>query len=66
MEISPYLRLMVQRDGSDLYFSSGACPHIRIKGHTVAIGEKKLSSADVSGLAFSIMNGIRRRMSSRS
>jgi hypothetical protein len=32
MELTPYLRLMVQRRGSDLYFSTGACPHIKISG----------------------------------
>ena len=56
MELAPYLRLMVQRNGSDLYFSTGACPHIKISGQTVAIGEQKLGSGDVSALAYSIMS----------
>ena len=56
MEIAPYLRLMVQRNGSDLYFSTGACPHVKISGQTVAIGDKKLVAGDVSSLAYSIMN----------
>ena len=56
MELSPYLRLMVQRNGSDLYFSTGACPHIKISGQTVAIGETRLGAGDVSGLAYSIMS----------
>jgi twitching motility protein PilU len=47
---------MVQRNGSDLYFSTGACPHIKIAGQTVAIGETPLGSGDVSKLAYSIMN----------
>ncbi|MGB5773467.1 MAG: type IV pili twitching motility protein PilT, partial [Sedimenticolaceae bacterium] len=56
MELAPYLRLMVQRAASDLYFSTGACPHVKINGQTVAIGDKPLNSGDVSGLAYSIMN----------
>ncbi|MGB5453989.1 MAG: PilT/PilU family type 4a pilus ATPase [Sedimenticolaceae bacterium] len=56
MELAPYLRLMVQRNGSDLYFSTGACPHIKISGQTVAIGEQKLGAGDVSALAYSIMS----------
>ena len=44
MELAPYLRLMVQRNGSDLYFSTGACPHVKINGQTVAIGEQKLEA----------------------
>ena len=56
MEIAPYLRLMVQRNGSDLYFSTGTTPHVKISGQTVAIGDKALGPGDVSALAYSIMN----------
>jgi len=56
MELAPYLRLMVQRNGSDLYFSTGAAPHVKISGQTVAIGDKPLATGDVSSLAYSIMN----------
>jgi len=47
---------MVQRNGSDLYFSTGTAPHLKIGGQTVAIGDKTLASGDVSSLAYSIMN----------
>ncbi len=56
MELAPYLRLMVQRNGSDLYFSTGACPHVKINGQTAAIGETKLEQGVVSQLAYSIMS----------
>ena len=56
MELAPYLRLMVQRNGSDLYFSTGAVPHIKIAGVTMPIGEQKMGPGDVSKLAYSIMN----------
>jgi len=56
MELAPYLRLMVQRNGSDLYFSTGAAPHVKISGQTVAIGEKKLAPGDVGKLAYSVMS----------
>lgn len=56
MELAPYLRLMVQRDGSDLYFSTGACPHVKINGVTAAIGEQKMASGEVSKLAYSVMS----------
>ena len=29
MEIAPYLKLMVQKNGSDLFFSTGAAPHMK-------------------------------------
>ena len=56
MELAPYLRLMVQRNGSDLYFSTGACPHVKIAGQTVAIGDQPLGQGSVSKLAYSVMN----------
>ena len=56
MELAPYLRLMVQRDGSDLYFSTGACPHVKINGVMAAIGEDKLATGEVSKLAYSVMS----------
>ncbi|MCB1801770.1 MAG: pilus assembly protein PilU, partial [Gammaproteobacteria bacterium] len=56
MELAPYLRLMVQRNGSDLYFSTSAVPHIKISGQTIAVGDQKMGVGDVSQLAYSIMN----------
>ena len=56
MELGPYLRLMVQRSGSDLYFSTGACPHVKINGITAAIGENPLAPGEVNKLAYSVMS----------
>jgi twitching motility protein PilU len=56
MELAPYLRLMVQRNGSDLYFSTGAKPHIKISGQTIAIGDTALAPGEVNELAYSIMS----------
>jgi twitching motility protein PilU len=56
MELAPYLRLMVQRNGSDLYFSTGACPHVKIEGITAAIGETPLQPGEVTKLAYSVMS----------
>ena len=56
MEISPYLRLMVQRNGSDLFFSTGAPAQLKADGRMLPIGENALTTSDVSQLAYSIMN----------
>jgi twitching motility protein PilU len=56
MDLAPYLRLMVQRNGSDLYFSTGACPHVKIEGITAAIGETPLAVGEVNKLAYSVMS----------
>jgi len=56
MEISNYLKFMVEHNASDLFFSVGAPVNIKIEGETSSIGDKNLTSADVRQLAYSIMN----------
>jgi len=56
MDIVPYLRLMVQKDGSDLFFSTGAPPNLKSQGKTLPIGENRLMPGDVNKLAYSVMN----------
>lgn len=54
MDISPYLKLMAEKDASDLFFSVGAPPTIKIQGHAMPVGKTVLQSADVRALAYSI------------
>ena len=56
MDITAYLKVMVDHDASDLFFSVGAPVNIKIEGHTKNIGDKPLSSQDARSLAYSIMN----------
>ena len=56
MEIAPYLRLMVQKDGSDLFFSTGATPNLKAHGKTLAIGDQRLAAGETGQLAYSIMS----------
>ncbi len=56
MDITAYLKVMVDHDASDLFFSVGAPVNIKIEGHTKNIGDKPLSSQDARTLAYSIMN----------
>jgi twitching motility protein PilU len=56
MELTPYLRLMVQKDGSDLFFSTAAPPNLKANGKTRAIGDQRMAPGDVKTLAYSIMN----------
>ena len=55
MEIAPYLKLMVQKNGSDLFFSTGAAPHLKAEGRTMPIGDQRLEPGKVRELAYSIM-----------
>ena len=51
MEIAPYLKLMVQKNGSDLFFSTGAAPHLKAEGRTMPIGDQRLEPGKVRELA---------------
>ena len=55
MDIAPYLKLMVQKNGSDLFFSTGAAPHLKAEGRTMPIGDKRMEPGKVRELAYSIM-----------
>ncbi|HHH38333.1 MAG TPA: PilT/PilU family type 4a pilus ATPase [Sedimenticola sp.] len=56
MEIAPYLKLMVQKNGSDLFFSTGAPPNLKAEGRTMPIGDTPMAPGMVRTLAYSIMN----------
>ncbi len=56
MDIVPYLKLMVQKNGSDLFFSTGAPPNLKAEGHTMPIGDTPMAPGMVRKLAYSIMN----------
>ncbi len=55
MDIVPYLRLMVQKNASDLFFSTGAPPNLKAEGHTMPIGDTRMEPGQVKKLAYSIM-----------
>lgn len=56
MDIVPYLKLMVQKDGSDLFFSTGAPPNLKAEGDTRPIGTSPLQQGQVRKLAYGIMS----------
>ena len=56
MEIVPYLKLMVQKNGSDLFFSTGAPPNLKAEGRTMPIGDTPMAPGMVRKLAYSIMS----------
>ncbi|VAX10499.1 Twitching motility protein PilT [hydrothermal vent metagenome] len=55
MDMIPYLRLMVQKNGSDLYFSTGAPPNLKAEGITMPVGDTRLKKGEVKQMAYSIM-----------
>ncbi|MCE3045953.1 PilT/PilU family type 4a pilus ATPase [Legionella sp. 16cNR16C] len=61
MDITPFFKLMVERGASDLFFSVGAPPHIKIEGITSPIGQSPLKSQQMAEIASSIMNDEQRK-----
>jgi len=47
---------MVQKNASDLFFSTGAPPNLKAEGHTMPIGETRMLLGQVKKMAYSIMN----------
>ena len=56
MDISSYFKLMATKGASDLFFSVGAPPSIKIEGVTSALGHEVVKSQEMYELVLSIMN----------
>jgi twitching motility protein PilU len=56
MKVTPYLKILAERDGSDLYFSTGACPSAKFNGELKSLGKKPAPPGWVDSLAQEIMN----------
>jgi len=56
MDLHPYLKIMVEKNASDLFFSTNATPCIKIEGTTSHMGHAPLPPGAVKQLAYSIMN----------
>jgi twitching motility protein PilU len=55
VELSTFLKLLAHKRGSDLYFSHGARPHIKVDGVAIPMGTKPLEGDEIRHMAFSIM-----------
>jgi twitching motility protein PilU len=56
MDITPFFKLMVDKGASDLFFSVGAPPNIKIEGVTSPIGKVPIKSQQMAEIAMSVMN----------
>ena len=56
MDITPFFKLMVDKGASDLFFSVGAPPNIKIEGATSPVGQAKVQSHQLAEIARSIMS----------
>lgn len=56
MEISTLLKLLAHKQGSDLYLSAGAKPHVKVNGETMPFGQTSLSGREIHDMAQSLMD----------
>lgn len=54
--LEPYLKIMVEKQASDLFFVTGAPPNMKTQGITTAIAKKPFLSGQVHKLAYSLLN----------
>jgi pilus retraction protein PilT len=60
VELQPYLRAIVEQDGSDLYFSTGAPPSMKVQGKLTPIATEPLPAGAVRDLAEAVMDAEQR------
>ncbi|TAL60133.1 MAG: PilT/PilU family type 4a pilus ATPase [Legionella sp.] len=56
MDITPFFKLMVEKNASDLFFSVGAPPNIKIEGVTSPIGKVSVKSQQMAEIILSLMS----------
>ncbi len=56
MDMTPYFRLMADKEASDMFFCTGTEPHIKIQGVIRPVGTQKLAPGDVREMAYSMMS----------
>jgi twitching motility protein PilU len=56
MDITPYLKLMVQKDASDLFFSTGAPVHIKMEGVATPLSKTPLPPGAVKDAAYKLLS----------
>lgn len=54
--LEPYLKIMVDKQGSDLFFICGAPPNMKVQGKTSAIAKNAFQNGQVEKLAYSLLN----------
>jgi twitching motility protein PilU len=56
MEITSFLQLMAQKEGSDLFFTVGAPVSMKLQGETVAVSREVLPAGAVKMLAYALIS----------
>lgn len=61
MDIIPFFKIMAERSASDLFFTVGIPPHMKIEGILTPMGKAPLTSQQMLDIVHSIMNEAQRQ-----
>jgi twitching motility protein PilU len=56
IDITPVLKFMVDKNGSDLFFSTGAAIHINIEGQTMPVNNQTMAPGMIKEIAYALMS----------
>ena len=56
IDITPVLKFMTEKGGSDLFFSTGAAIHMDIDGETMPVNTQKMTPGMIKEIAYAIMS----------
>ena len=56
IDITPVLKYMTEKGGSDLFFSTGAAIHMDIEGETMPVNAQKMTPGMIKEIAYAIMS----------
>lgn len=56
VNLDPFLKVMAAKHGSDLFFSEGARPHLKVDGSLLPFGDRALTGEEILALAHSVMD----------
>lgn len=56
IDITPILKFMTDKSGSDLFFSTNASIHMDIEGETVSINNQIMQPGMIKEIAYSMMS----------
>ena len=56
IDITPVLKYMTEKGGSDLFFSTGASIHMDVEGETMPVNAQKMTPGMIKEIAYAIMS----------
>ena len=56
MKVAPYLKLLAEKNGSDIYLSTGAIPSAKFNGVLKPLGKETFPQGYVEKLAYELMS----------